>query len=122
MDLTPAMQFVSRGVQRNKKRPDRNVELRAALYELAMKKPKYGFPLLFALLKRKGWKVNHKRVERLYRLLNLTLRRKKRVKRVVRERASLPVPSEPNQHWAMNFIHHSLQSGRKIRCLTLVDI
>lgn len=54
MDLTPAMQFVSRGVQRDKKRPDRNVELRAALFELAMKKPKYGFQLLFALLKRKG--------------------------------------------------------------------
>jgi putative transposase len=113
---------ISRGVQRYRKRPDRNVELRAALYGLAMKKPKYGFPLLFALLKRNGWKVNHKRVARLYRLLNLTLRRKKRAKRIVRERVALPVPCEPNQHWAMDFVHDSLLSGRKIRCLTLVDI
>lgn len=113
---------ISRGVQRYKKRPDRNTELRAALYELAMKKPKYGCPLLFQLLLRRGWRVNHKRVERLYRLLNLALRRKKRAKRIVRERESLPVPSEPNQHWAMDFVHDSLWSGRKIRCLTLVDL
>lgn len=113
---------ISRGVLRYKKRPDRNTKLRAELYELAMKKPKYGCPLLFQLLLRRGWKVNHKRVERLYRLLNLALRRKKRAKRIVREREALPVPSEPNQHWAMDFVHDSLWSGRKIRCLTLVDL
>ena len=45
---------ISRGVQRYRKRPDRNRELRAALYELAMKKPKSGCPLLFQLLKRRG--------------------------------------------------------------------
>lgn len=113
---------ISRAVLRYKKRLDRNLKLRAELYELAVKKPKYGCPLLFQLLLRRGWKVNHKRVERLCRLLNLALRRKKRARRIVRERESLPVPSEPNQHWAMDFVHDSLSSGRKFRCLTLVDL
>ena len=105
-----------------RRRPDRNRQLRKDLRDLAEKKPKYGLPLLFVLLRRKGWTVNHKRVERLYRLENLALRRKKRAKRIVREREHLPVPSHPNEHWAMDFIHDALWSGRKFRCLTLVDI
>jgi len=113
---------VRRSVHRYQKRPDRNAELRKALWELAMKKPKYGCPLLYQLLKRRGWKVNHKRVEHLYRLLNLALHRKKRAKRIVRERQMHPIPSAPNVHWAMDFIHDSLWSGRKIRCLTMIDL
>jgi putative transposase len=105
-----------------RRRPDRNGQLRKDLRELAGKKLKYGLPMLFQLLRRRGWKVNHKRVERLYRLEKLSLRRKKRAKRIVREREHLPVPAHPNEHWAMDFIHDALWSGRKFRCLTLVDI
>lgn len=113
---------MKRSVHRYEKRPDRNEPLRKELFELAMKKPKYGCPLLYKLLKRQGWKANHKRVERLYRLLNLALRRKKRAKRIVREREALAVPQVPNKHWAMDFVHDSLWSGRKIRCLTVLDL
>jgi len=113
---------LSRSVSGYRPRADRTGKLREELRELAAKKPKYGLPMLFALLRRKGWQVNHKRVERLYRLENLALRRKKRAKRIVREREQLPVPTGPNEHWARDFIHDTLWSGRKFRCLTLVDL
>jgi putative transposase len=116
------MMGLSRSVAAYRLRPDRNEHLREELRTLAEKKPKYGLPMLFALLQRKGWKVNHKRVERLYRLEKLALRRKKRAKRIVREREKLPVPTSPNEHWAMDFIHDTLWSGRKFRCLTLIDL
>jgi len=112
---------LSRTVSGYRPRADRNGKLREELRELAAKKPKYGLPMLFALLRRRGWQVNHKRVERLYRLENLALRRKKRAKRIVREREQLPVPTCPNEHWAMDFIHDYLADGTAMRVLSVVD-
>src|SRR5690606_40698113 len=40
-------------------------DLRATLLELAGQYPTYGYRRLTALLKRTGWTVNHKRVQRL---------------------------------------------------------
>ena len=73
------------------------------------------------MLKREGWKVNHKKVERIYREEGLALRRRKRRKKFVGKRVPLPVPTGPNQHWSMDFVHDRLTSGRKIRSLTIVD-
>lgn len=108
---------ISRSVLRYEQRADRNKELRA----LANRKRKWGCPLLYKSLRREGWEVNHKRVERLYREEGLALRRKKRGKRIVRERRKLAVTRTPNEHWAMDFIHDALWNGRRLRCLTIVD-
>ena len=47
-----------------------------ALLELVEAYPRYGFPKYFAVLRRKGHNWNHKRAHRIYRELNLHLRRK----------------------------------------------
>ena len=73
------------------------------------------------MLKRAGWKVNHKKVERLYREEGLALRRRKRRKKYVGPRVPMPVPAKPNQHLSMDFIQDRLTNGRKIRTLTIVD-
>ena len=73
------------------------------------------------MLKREGWKVNHKKVERIYAEEGLALRRRKRRKKFVGKRVPLPVPTGPNQHWSMDFVQDRLTSGRKIRALTIVD-
>ena len=59
-------------------KPDRNEELRQKLIDLAKQKPRYGYRRLQALLVRCGWRVNHKRLERLYRQEHLAVRRVKR--------------------------------------------
>ena len=51
--------------------------LRARLRELAAARVSYGAPRLYVLLRLKGWPINHKRVERLYREEGLQLRRKR---------------------------------------------
>lgn len=55
--------------------------LRARLRELASVRVSYGYRRLWILLRREGWSVNHKLVQRLYREEGLTLRgrRPKRV-------------------------------------------
>lgn len=112
---------IQRSVKRYIKGEDRSLDLRRKLKELAYKKPKYGYRILCRVLRRQGEEVNHKRIYRLYREEELALRRRKRSKKIVRDRKELPVPSQPNTRWAMDFVHDCLWSGRRFRCLTIID-
>jgi putative transposase len=80
-----------------------------------------GAPRLHVLLRREGWAVNHKRVERLYRQEGLSLRRKRRKKAASHLRVVLPAPTRINERWSMDFVTDSLVNGRRFRALTIVD-
>lgn len=73
------------------------------------------------MLRREGWKVNHKRVERIYREEKLSLRLKHRKKRPARLRLVLDKATRVNQHWSMDFVHDTLHAGRRFRVFTMVD-
>ncbi|GEM_PF-21943 len=81
----------------------------------------WGFGLCFLHLrhvKTFGW--NHKRVYRIYRELELTLRIKPR-KRMVREKPEpLAVPATINQVWSMAFMHDQLGDGRSFRLFNVL--
>jgi len=47
--------------------------LKIRLRDLAQSRVRYGYRRLHVLLAREGWRVNHKRVYRLYRLAGLSL-------------------------------------------------
>ena len=47
--------------------PDPDMDLRDAIQKLAVEWPSYGRPRITAELRRRGWKVNPKRVYRLMR-------------------------------------------------------
>jgi len=64
---------LSRSSYAYKPNRERNIPVIMALQALAEKEPTYGFGLMFDTLKREGKPWNHKRVYRLYRLLNLNL-------------------------------------------------
>ncbi len=65
--------------------------------------------------------MNHKRIYRLYRQEELSIRVKRRRKRASHTRVSLPAASAPNERWSMDFITDRLDSGRYFRVLTVVD-
>ena len=46
---------------------DPDMELRDAVQKIALEMPAYGRRRITAELKRRGWKVNHKRVSRIMR-------------------------------------------------------
>ena len=97
-------------------------ELRLRLKELAAARPRYGSRRLHILLQREGWKINHKRVCRLYREEGLQVRRRRRRKVAARPRVRLPAPSELNHRWSLDFVADELVSGRRFRVLTVIDI
>jgi len=51
--------------------------LRIRIRDLAAARVSYGYRRIHVLLQREGWRVNHKRVYRLYRLEGLLMRPKK---------------------------------------------
>jgi putative transposase len=94
--------------------------LRTRLVELARAKPRYGYRRLHVLLGRRGERVNHKRLYRVYREAGLTIRRKKR-KHCVRQGQPFRARTAANQEWALDFIHDAMAGGRTIRVLSVVD-
>jgi putative transposase len=82
-----------------------------------------GFHVDHVLLCREGWRINHKKIGRIYRELGLRLRnetQKRRVKAKLRD--DRREAARPNETWAMDFVHDQLATERKIRILKLVDI
>lgn len=98
-----------------------DVELSARIQELALERKRFGYRRIHHLLRREGTEVNHKRVYRLYREAGLTVRKRKRRKSLCVEREPLLLPSLPNHTWSMDFVMDALSSGRRIKCLTIVD-
>jgi putative transposase len=90
------------------------------LRELAAEYPRWGVPRLHWRLGRDGAHVNYKRVERLYRLENLAVRRRAR-KRLAVPRVPRPVVHAPNDTWCIDFVGDALSSGRRFRCFAAVD-
>jgi putative transposase len=94
--------------------------LRTQLVELARLKPRFGYRRLHVLMERRGERVNHKRVHRVYQAAGLMIRRRKR-KHCVREGKPLVARTSANQEWALDFVHDAVECGRTIRVLNVVD-
>lgn len=73
------------------------------------------------MLRREGWKVNHKKIYRIYRELGLQVRKRKRKKVSVKRLANRTAPMTKNERWSMDFVHDATWDGRKLRMLTIVD-
>jgi putative transposase len=95
--------------------------LRARLLEIASERPRFGYRRLHVLLRREGWEINHKRIERLYRDERLAVRRKRRKRVAQMERRPRTLPSQADERWSMDFTADSLASGRGFRTLDIVD-
>jgi putative transposase len=95
--------------------------LRRRLCEMAASHVRYGYRRLTVLLRREGWKVNAKRIYRLYTEEQLIVRTKQRRKIARRHRGTMATATAPNQCWSMDFLNDKLADGRSFRILTVVD-
>ena len=100
---------------------DRNAALREQIVTLAQRHRRYGAEMIYLKLRQAGELVNHKRVERLYALEKLQVRRRRRKKIPVSERQPLVRPGAANEVWSMDFVFDRVASGRVIKMLVIVD-
>jgi len=113
---------VERSTYHYRSRRAGQAQLTERIKEIAATRVRYGYRRIHVLLRRDGWRVNAKRVYRLYREMGLQLRHKtpkRRVKAKLREDRQLATRS--NETWAMDFVHDQLATGTKLRVLTIVD-
>jgi len=102
-------------------RPDRNVALRARIVALAQRYRRYGVGMIHLKLRQAGELVNYKRVERLYRLEKLHIRRRRRKKIPASDRQPLIRPGRANEVWSMDFVFDRIGSGRTLKILVITD-
>lgn len=112
---------LSRTVYNYKPDPERDKPVITALQELADRFPRYGFGKMFLILRRQGYKWNHKRVYRVYCDLKLNMRRKGKKRLPNRNPEPLKVPESINQCWSIDFMSDALWCGRKFRTFNVVD-
>ena len=96
--------------------------LRKRIREISEARVSWGYRPIHTLLRREGWEVNHKLVQRLYREEGLSLRRKRpRRRRMAIQREEAPKTTRPNERWAMDFMHDSLSNEGRVRVVAAVD-
>lgn len=106
------------------RRRDGESRLVKRIHELVRAHPRRGYRMIHGMLRLEGWRVNAKRVERLWRLEGLKVPRKQRKKRrmgssdqgIVRRRAT-----QANEVWSIDFIHDRDDRGRALKWLSVVD-
>jgi transposase InsO family protein len=96
----------------------------ARIIELATQYGRYGYRRITALLKQEGWKVNHKRVERIWRREGLKVPQKqpKRGRLWLNDGSSIRLRPEHKDHvWSYDLMMVRTAEGKAFRILTLID-
>ncbi|WP_343322349.1 IS3 family transposase [Sphingobacterium multivorum] len=79
----------------------------SALDDRSTKHPVYGFRKLYAYLHRAGKPWNHKKVYRVYKLLNMNKKRRGKRRLPVRKKQPLEQQVSINQKWSMDFMYNN---------------
>jgi transposase InsO family protein len=106
------------------KRPDDEEALTADIVQLARRYGRYGYRRIAAMLRVAGWRVNHKRVERIWRQegLKVPQKHKKRGRLYLNDGSCIRLrPCWRNQVWAYDFVADKLLNGKSFRMLTVID-
>ena len=101
-------------------RPPREARLLARLLVLHARHPRYGSRRMTVLLRREGWVVNRKAVQRVWALAGLQVKRKRCRRRLKRIHSHL-VAEQPGDIWCLDFMHDVTADSRGIRLLGVLD-
>ena len=94
------------------------------IIELASCYGRYGYRRITALLNREGWRVNHKRVERIWRREGLKVPKKqpRRGRLWLTDGSCIRLrPTHRDHVWSYDFIFDRTRDGGVIKVLTVID-
>jgi transposase InsO family protein len=107
--------------------PEYELRLVKRMNELAARYPRFGYRRVWALLRSEGWRVNRKRIERLWRLEGHRVPPRRtsasgKKAQGTAENAVWNRPAErPNHIWSYDFMSARTRDGSPIRILNIVD-
>lgn len=105
------------------KRPVLDKPLVERIHKLALQHPRYGYRRIHALLVREGWRINRKRVARLWKQEGLQVIQKPKRVKVVGESDNAcyrKIATQPNEVWSYDFLFDSAGSST-MKILAVVD-
>jgi putative transposase len=94
------------------------------IVSLACQYGRYGYRRVTVLLKNEGWRVNHKRVERIWRQegLKVPAKQPKRRRLWLNDGSCIRRRPEHRDHvWSYDFVAERTTDGRPIRMLNIID-
>lgn len=93
--------------------------------ELALRHPRYGYRRIAVLLRREGWRVNRKRVHRLWRTEGLKVPQKQHKRRRLTGNSENGVhrlrAERINHLWSFDFCHDRTADGRGVKIFSVID-
>jgi putative transposase len=106
------------------KNADNEELLTERIVTLASQFGRYGYRRITAMLQLEGWRVNHKRVERIWRQEGLKVPKKQpiRGRLWLNEGSYLRLrPEYPDHVWSYDFVAERTHDGRAFRILNVID-
>jgi len=103
--------------------PDDELALRAFLRDFSTRRPRWGWRRAAKSAKDAGWRVNPKRIHRLWIAegLRVPYRKRKRPLRGIGVAVGAFCPIRPNVVWAMDFQFDQTSDGRMLKLLNVID-
>ena len=98
--------------------------LMADMIELARQYGRYEYRRIAALLRDAGWRVNDKRVERLWRRegLKVPMKQPKKGRLWLNDGSCIRLRPDYRDHvWSYDFVHHRTDDGKVFRTLNILD-
>jgi putative transposase len=115
----------ARSTQRRELRAsEEEQQLTKEIVALASRFGRYGYRTVTGLLRLEGWRVNHKRVERIWRQEGLKVPRKqpKRGRLWLNDGSCIRLRPRHKDHvWSYDFVHERTHDGCPLKILTLID-
>ena len=103
---------------------DQEKSLVKRMHELVRDHPRFGYRRIWALLRGDGWRINRKRVHRLWRKESFKVPQKQHKKRRLGSsvNSTLRLKALHKNHvWCWDFIHDRDVRGRPLKWLSIVD-
>ena len=92
------------------------------IHKLAIRHSRYGYRRITVLLQREGFKVNRKRVHRIWKSEGLGLPQRRPKRRRIGPVGEIINKAEyPNHVWSYDFVEDRTERGGKLRILAIID-
>jgi len=92
------------------------------IHKLAIRHSRYGYRRITVLLRREGWRINKKRVHRIWKPEGLGLPRRRPKRRKMGSTGGIVNKAEhPNHVWSYDFVEDRTERGGKLRILVIID-